>query len=216
MAIVKGRCVNIGSCTKAQKKETIEADENNFVCPECGRNLVKINARKTPPPPSPIRRWIIIIAVAVLVVLGILAFSLGWFGGKDSGKSETPETQAVESVEQESAETENVEDETMNAENQDAGEPDDVKEEDEKPEDVKKPVPAAKKTVFGGAATLSGNVITFARPYRINLHTLDKDYIEVPAGATIIACMFDGNYLIQGELVIQGESRLLSGIKEKL
>ena len=37
-----GKCVNIGKpCSKALKREVIEADKTNFVCPECGELLVK-------------------------------------------------------------------------------------------------------------------------------------------------------------------------------
>ena len=39
--MAKGKCVNIGKpCSKALKKEIIEADKANFVCPECGGQLV--------------------------------------------------------------------------------------------------------------------------------------------------------------------------------
>ena len=37
----KGRCMNIGNCNKANTKEVIEVGlGEDFVCPECGGQLV--------------------------------------------------------------------------------------------------------------------------------------------------------------------------------
>ena len=47
--MAKGKCVNIGKpCSKALKREVIEADKTNFVCPECGGNLVPANTDEPP------------------------------------------------------------------------------------------------------------------------------------------------------------------------
>ena len=48
--MAKGKCVNIGKpCSKALKKEIIEADKANFVCPECGGKLVACDGPVTDP-----------------------------------------------------------------------------------------------------------------------------------------------------------------------
>lgn len=218
MANLKGRCVNIGGgCSKALSKEIIEADEYNFVCPECGRNLVKIqnnapdkskdtngNGNRNGGGGDGKRKRIIIlstVAILVAVVIVILGFSLDWFGGKKTAGIDNPGQGLIEDTISE-----------PKGPHQTGTDTEDGKK-DKDTEVLPQPISSS---VFGGAATRKGNVITFNKPYRINLHTLDKDYIDVPANAKIISCIFDGNYLIQGELVIDGESQLLSGIKERL
>lgn len=63
----KGRCLNIGNCPKANTKEIIEVGiGEDFVCPECGGQLVEVKETNVLP-------YVIGgVVVAALVVAGIV------------------------------------------------------------------------------------------------------------------------------------------------
>ena len=77
MAKRVGHCSNYDGCEKALKKAIIEADEFNFVCPECGRPL-----RLPPPPKGP--RWLLIGLLALFFVGGIAGLIYALQSGGDS------------------------------------------------------------------------------------------------------------------------------------
>jgi hypothetical protein len=62
----RGKCINFGNCTKADRKEIIDLDfTEDFVCPECNGDLIEEKA-----PPGPPVKLILIIAATVLVLGG--------------------------------------------------------------------------------------------------------------------------------------------------
>ncbi|GAE82796.1 hypothetical protein [Bacteroides reticulotermitis] len=44
----KGKCLNIGNCNKANSKEIVDVNiGEDFVCPDCGGDLVEVKAVKS-------------------------------------------------------------------------------------------------------------------------------------------------------------------------
>jgi len=66
----KGNCINFDNCPKADRKEIIELSfTEDFVCPECQKDLIEIIQRKTP--------WKkILIPTIVLLVIGGVAWGI--------------------------------------------------------------------------------------------------------------------------------------------
>lgn len=76
MATRKGRCTNYDGCSKADKDEILEIDElDDFVCPECGRELEEIRTSKKKGI-NPIV-WIIVGAILIIGVIAVLMFAFG-------------------------------------------------------------------------------------------------------------------------------------------
>ena len=64
----QGKCVNIGNCSLADKREPIVAKAGqDFVCPECGKSLIA--AMPAAAAASPKRNAVLVIAIVVLLVL---------------------------------------------------------------------------------------------------------------------------------------------------
>ncbi|UAJ08882.1 substrate-binding domain-containing protein [Glacieibacterium megasporae] len=68
----QGKCVNIGNCSLADKRETITTKAGqDFVCPECGKGLVLSTSSASASSPNPTRRNALILGgVAVLALAG--------------------------------------------------------------------------------------------------------------------------------------------------
>ena len=78
----QGKCVNIGNCSLADKREPIVAKAGqDFVCPECGKSLVA--AMPVATAASPKRNAALVIAIVVLLLLlgGGWLLRNAWQGG---------------------------------------------------------------------------------------------------------------------------------------
>jgi len=63
----KGLCINVGNCKNADSKLPVEVSvAADFVCPECGRDLVPVEQKKKMAIPKPV----LIGVIALLVLLG--------------------------------------------------------------------------------------------------------------------------------------------------
>ena len=64
----QGKCVNIGNCSLADKREPIVAKAGqDFVCPECGKSLIA--AMPAAATGAPKRNALVIVAIVVLLML---------------------------------------------------------------------------------------------------------------------------------------------------
>ena len=64
----QGKCINIGNCSLADKREPIVAKAGqDFVCPECGKSLIA--AMPAAATASPKRNAALVIAIVVLLLL---------------------------------------------------------------------------------------------------------------------------------------------------
>jgi len=87
-----GRCVNFGSCTIANQKQTIVMPQGlELKCPECGRALVEVSGQKSSSVGS-------LLAFGVVVVLVGLGGAWYFMSRPTSGKSESPGAQAGEAT----------------------------------------------------------------------------------------------------------------------
>jgi len=67
LTVRKGQCINYGNCSKADSHEVIEVNlGDDFICPECDGTLIDL------PPTRKFPWWIVIVAVAVLVIGGLV------------------------------------------------------------------------------------------------------------------------------------------------
>jgi serine/threonine-protein kinase PpkA len=81
-----GRCTNYGLCDKADQRSGIEADEFDFVCPECGKSL-----RPLQKPPGKGPNWLLLGLIGLLAtgaVAGLVAVL--WPGDDKAGKPPVP------------------------------------------------------------------------------------------------------------------------------
>ena len=89
--IKKGICLNVGNCDKANTKEniTIQIGED-FICPDCGGDLVEI---KEPPfPPT----WLKLVVGGIIVVgIAIATYFLIFAGNDNPKQTEIPEKDPV-------------------------------------------------------------------------------------------------------------------------
>lgn len=89
----KGRCLNIGNCSKANTKEIIEVGiGEDFVCPECGGQLVEVKKINVLPY---IAGGIVVVALVVSAIFWIPGLM-----GLSTAEKEFDETDTVEQVEQ--------------------------------------------------------------------------------------------------------------------
>ncbi len=73
--VKKGRCLNIGNCNKANTKEIIEVNiGEDFICPECGGELVEVKPKKSVLP--------YIVGGVVVVALVVVGLMFGLKGGE--------------------------------------------------------------------------------------------------------------------------------------
>ena len=64
----QGKCVNIGNCSLADKREPIVAKAGqDFVCPECGKSLIA--AMPAAATGAPKRNALVIVAIVMLLIL---------------------------------------------------------------------------------------------------------------------------------------------------
>ena len=67
----QGKCVNIGNCGLADKREPVVAKAGqDFVCPECGKSLIAAMPAATAASPKRNAVWVIAIVVLLLLVGG--------------------------------------------------------------------------------------------------------------------------------------------------
>lgn len=73
-------------------------------------------------------------------------------------------------------------------------------------------------SVLGGKADYNKDtqIITIKQTVTLDLHTRDNETVTLYAGDQIIAAKVQNGYLKQGEFVINGESRLFTGLNDKL
>ena len=65
----QGKCVNIGNCSLADKREPVVAKAGqDFVCPECGKSLIAAMPAATAASPKRTAVWVIAIVVLLLLV----------------------------------------------------------------------------------------------------------------------------------------------------
>ncbi|BBL73344.1 vWA domain-containing protein [Methylomagnum ishizawai] len=82
MAKKAGRCKNYGGCAKAEQRAIIDADEFNFVCPECGSGL----SDYVPPKPTG-PNWPLLVGLG-LVAAGAVGGTGYWLlSGKDKSEA---------------------------------------------------------------------------------------------------------------------------------
>ena len=92
----QGKCVNIGNCSLADKRETITTKAGqDFVCPECGKGLVLATSAVSAP--NPTRRNAIVLGGVALLALagGGLALRSCGHGGTTTGQVTGASTAAV-------------------------------------------------------------------------------------------------------------------------
>lgn len=84
----RGRCTNFGNnCATADANKIVEVDiTEDFVCPDCGSDLMEIAKKELP-------KWLIPAVAAVVVIAGAIGLWLGLSGGSqpDSDPGLSPE-----------------------------------------------------------------------------------------------------------------------------
>jgi ABC-type amino acid transport substrate-binding protein len=72
MAIKKGRCINIGNCKISETKQIVSVPENSdFVCPECGMELRKVEDRS--PNPTIWKKYVIpVISILIIFIIIVI------------------------------------------------------------------------------------------------------------------------------------------------
>lgn len=86
MARKYGRCANYGECALADSHKVIDASEDSFVCPECGKPL-RAAAEPTPAAgkkPVTMLGWFLPLLLLLLVGGGLAAWQLGVFSSPGS------------------------------------------------------------------------------------------------------------------------------------
>ncbi len=74
-----------------------------------------------------------------------------------------------------------------------------------------------KPKILGGAASISGNTITFHRRYKLDLHTFDGDILIIGKGDKIKEAKIENGRLKSGIYVSSyGEERYLSGLNTRI
>ena len=69
-----GKCVNIGNCSLADKREPVAVPAGkDFVCSECGKSLIAPTNREVN---SASRRTMVVIGCAALIALGAALFTM--------------------------------------------------------------------------------------------------------------------------------------------
>ncbi len=147
-----GICKNVGVCSRANKEQIITDDDADFVCPECGEPLEKIEPKPEKDPTN--KKPIIIGAAAVLLAACIGGGVYMGFSGKDTEKP-TTESAITDSTNVDSAKVVN---DTKEADEK-QGKTVDKKEKDtsDKKVNVKKPA-GPKRYSF---ATFDGTTMVF-------------------------------------------------------
>lgn len=80
-----------------------------------------------------------------------------------------------------------------------------------------KPGKDPRRKVFGGAATLSGNTITFQHAYTLDLQTMEGEELSIGRGDRIKEAKIKNGYLMSGIYVSStGDERYISGLHVKL
>ena len=85
MAVRIGRCTNFGNCTIADSGKPVDIpDGSDFVCPECKRQLTRVEEKRSQSPAP-----ILVVLLALLLIGGSAWY---WFSHRQAGTAGTPGT----------------------------------------------------------------------------------------------------------------------------